>query len=115
MFVMAVTETFKTPVVVEMINEAGHKKPHSFKAIWRRPPQSEIDALFERTKHEEVPDQEIINTYLRGWEDVKDQSNNPVEFNADNLAALLEINPTRKCLARAFFDAIAGSGLPTKN
>lgn len=109
MFVIATSETYPTIVRVPLIDAKGNTKTHTFKAFWKRLPQDEIDRLNERLQKGDISDQQVIDEYMTGWDDVKDNGGQPVEFNETNLAALLLIHPTRSCLAKSFADSIYGA------
>lgn len=107
------TQTYLSTVRVEMPGDNGKKKTNEFNARFKRLSQSELDDLSKRLQEGEVNDAGVINEVMVGWDGVKDESGNDVEFNADNLAALLDVHPVRPTLVKAFFVSVYGAA--TKN
>jgi hypothetical protein len=109
MFKVAVSETYITPVAVDIVGDNNKSKTHVFKARFKRLKQSELESLSERLAAKELTDSALIDEVMVGWQDVADAEGNPLEFNPDNLEALLEIYPTRPTIVRTFFDSHNGA------
>lgn len=113
MFKIAVNPTYTASVKVDIPSDDGKTIQRMFKAKFKRLPQSELDALTDRLKEKEMDDDAVVRAVMVGWEGVADQDGNALEFNEENLAALLEVFPTRPSIVRTFFATINGS--KTKN
>ncbi|MBC7859196.1 MAG: hypothetical protein H7Z39_10555 [Burkholderiaceae bacterium] len=121
-----------TPVNVEMLDENGKKKTFIFKAKFRRLSREELDDLSERLEKsrkaalkkaqaeaegkelevdesDTLTDAKVIEETLIGWADVTDENGQKLEFNPDNLALLLNVNPVRPTLAKTFFATTYGA------
>jgi hypothetical protein len=46
---------------------------------------------------------------LVGWKDVQDENGTLLEFNEANLAAVLNVFPTRMTIVKTFFASISGA------
>lgn len=117
-------QKYKTPIVVQMRDESGQKKKVTFSAWFRRLTQTEMDDLNDRLiasrkaamegedadQSKKIKDAEIVHEVMVGWEGVKDENGMDVPFNAENLDKLMDVNPVRPTLAKAFFDTINDSG-----
>lgn len=101
--------TYMHPISVEMPGDNGKPKIQLFKAQFKRLTQSELESLTERLKDGALTDSAMIDEVMVGWDGVTDEKNVPVEFNEVNLAALLEIYPTRPTIVRSFFASIKGA------
>jgi len=93
----AFSETYKYPVKLATLNEAGEVVTTTFTAVFQRLTDDQIQALID----ERVSDKEIAARYLKGWEDVD------APFNDANLARLLNITGMKRAVAKAMFESFA--------
>jgi len=100
-FQLDVSDIYAWPVEVAIVNEKGGRKTMGFTALFKRMPQSEIDAVLERAGQNDITDQELVDDVMTGWKGVKDGKDD-VAFNAANLAAVCEIAPTRMRILEAW-------------
>ncbi len=102
-------QTFTTDVRVEMIAENGKTKTNVFKAKFRRVNQSDLDSIHERMREKTLTDAGVVREILVGWQDVKDENGQELEFNDDNLAALLNVFPVQPTLVNTFFNSLTNA------
>ena len=99
-FKIAKTPTFTALVTVETPNTKGGHDLSKFSAIFRRVDNSKLDEL-RGLKQREVQDRVLV-----GWEDFLDDDNQPVDFNADTLSALLDVPEALYGLTLAFWGSV---------
>jgi hypothetical protein len=74
--------------------------------------RSEFVAKFKRVSMDEVQElkkleqREVQQKVLVAWDELIDDDNNPVDFNEDNLAALLNIPQALTALAEGFWSSV---------
>lgn len=105
----SVSPSYLTDIRVDMLDDNGKIKTHVFKARFKRVTQQELDRIHERLQEKSLNDTELLNEVTVGFEDVKDDNGNPVEFNADNFADLINTFPVRPTMVNAFFATINNS------
>lgn len=113
MFKISGSDTYFTPVIVEVPDGTGKGIKHSFKVKFRRLTQTELVEVYRRIDvnqlaegEEKLMDAELLRDVMVGWEGVQDPNGNDVDFNEENMAALLEIFPVRPTIVTAYFDSI---------
>ena len=92
--------TFISRVTVETPNQKGGFDKSPFNAEFRRCGMDEIEEL------RKLPQKEVLEKVLVGWSDLIDDDNQPVDFNEDNLRALLNIPPALLALGAAFWESL---------
>lgn len=113
MFRIDSSSSYAWPVAVSHLTEDGKTKNADFTARFKRLPQSQVDDLRERAIAGTIPDRELAETVLVGWEGVQDETGNALPYSEENRAALLDVVPVRPSVIKAWFDSI--SGAPRKN
>lgn len=107
MFILnSASQAYLTEVRVDMLDANGKVKTHVFKARFKRVSQQELDRIHERLAAKELTDTELLNEVTVGFEDVKDENGNLVEFNADTFADLIDTFPVRPTMVNTFFNTI---------
>jgi hypothetical protein len=116
MFSIAVNEQYPTPVEVEIPTGNGKSTKHSFIVYFNRKSQAELDEIHRRLNalqlrdgEELLLDEDLMKEVLAGWEGVQGKDGTPLEFNDENMVALLNIYPVRPTLVTAFFGSIKTS------
>jgi len=109
MFKIAATPTYKCKVKVTFPGDNGSAVSNVFTAIFKRLSQSELDEMSAAVAAGTVKDSEVIAKVMVGWEDVADESGTPLEFNDQNLAALMDLHPVRPTTVKAYYDSISGA------
>lgn len=108
MFKIALTETYESPVLIEL---PGEKKKHEFTGIFNRFSQDELNTLRERIQSEELNDKQFCAEVLAGWKGVRDESGEELEFTNSNLDKVLNIYPVAASIVSAFYASISGAKL----
>jgi hypothetical protein len=86
-FKLVVRKKLRVPVKGTLKDELGKPVPFDFVLTCDRLTQSEIDDAI-KNKDESVKD--FIQRVTNDWDGVQDESGQPMPFNADSLAAVLE-------------------------
>ena len=108
MFKLSTSDSYKYPVVVEIVDESGRTTKHTFEAHFKRLPQSEIDRLLVASKDDGIRDEDVVDQVLIGWSGVVDEQGDAMPFNAENVRVVLDICPVRACVVRAWVDSLTG-------
>lgn len=103
-FKMAQKPTFKVKVTVPVPNDRGGVDKNTFVAVFKRTSTDELTELGERR----LNDADLVRDRIVDWELVDADSNQPIPFTAENLEALLQIQPTPKFTALAFYENAYG-------
>lgn len=111
--ISSINQTYRTVVAVDVPNGTGKSMTHKFTIVFARKSQDELDELYRRMTpdklvdgEQQLTDDELLDEVVKGWEDVLDDQDRPLEFTPSNFAALKNIYPTRPTLVQAFFDSI---------
>ncbi|MDF3024803.1 MAG: hypothetical protein K0R10_2164 [Alphaproteobacteria bacterium] len=92
--------TFVSRVTVETPNQKGGFDRSAFNVEFRRAGMDEIEEL------KKLPGKEVMEKVLVGWSELLDDDNQPVDFNDDNLRALLNIPPALLAMSAAFWESL---------
>ena len=92
--------TFTVQVDVYTPNDKCGHDHSKFKAIFLRTEVNELDEL------RKLPQQDLMRKKLSGWEEFLGDDNQPVEFNNDNLEALISVPEALHGLSIAFWNAV---------
>lgn len=110
MFKISVSPSYVAPVNVDILGDDGTVQNRVLMCRFKRLSQKEIDDLHEQCAKGLTSDAKVISEVLLGWtENPLDENGNPMEFNPENLAKVLDIYPTRPSVARKFFETIQGA------
>lgn len=96
--------TFTVKVTVPVPNEKGGHDKNTFSAIFKRTSTEELKALAEQR----MSDAELVRDRIVDWDLVDADTGQAVPFTAENLEALLQIQPTPKFTALAFYEHAYG-------
>jgi hypothetical protein len=99
-FKIALNPSYTVTVKVELPNDRDGFDKSEFKAKFKRCTVAELDDLREK------PMDEALKSVLVGYSNLLDEDNKEVEFNDDNLNALLAIPQARIALNEAFWLSI---------
>lgn len=110
--ISTVSQTYSTPVTVDVPDGKGGSVKNKFVVIFNRLPQEDLDELHRRLNRDKLQegealltDDEVLDQVVAGWEGVV-RNGAPLEFNPENFSSLKNIFPTRPTLVTAFFDSI---------
>jgi hypothetical protein len=97
------TPTFTAKVTVPVPNDKGGYDTNTFDAIFERPKDS------ERKELSDLKDRDLAVRMLKGWKMTDDETKADVPFSPETLAAALEIAPTPRSIAVAFWETLNGA------
>lgn len=115
-FILEQSPTFKWPIVIREVQDGGRIRTHQFDAIYRRLPQSRMEAVqlqYQAMKAavsrneplDEIPTRAIADEILEGWEGITNPDGSPVEVTPDTRRQLLEVASVADALVVTFFEA----------
>lgn len=115
-FVLEQSPTFRWPITIREVQDGGRVRTHQFDAIYRRLPQSRMEAVqlqYQAMKAaasrdqpiEEIPTRAIADEILEGWEGITNPDGSPVEVSPQTKAQLLEVATVADALVTTFFEA----------
>lgn len=78
--------------------EGGGTYNVPFKARYRVPSADECRGFGEALKNDMMTDDDLVQKLLIGWESVKDEKDEPIEFNEENVHAAMQFIPYRIAL-----------------
>lgn len=99
-FVLAQKPSYRTKVEVDLPNELGTYDSSSFMARFKNVSQDELERLRDKSQLE------VLKEVLIGWDDMLDESKNPVPYDEVNRTALLAIPQARIATFFAFWGSI---------
>lgn len=102
----------KWPVVVNVPQDGGSYKKHTFDAKFQIFGQAKIDEILQKFRND---DHDMIVEILAGWENVQDSDGNNLEYSDANKTALIDIPYVRTAIVKAYFECVGGAGAKTKN
>jgi hypothetical protein len=97
--------TFRVKVTVPVPNEKGGHDNNTFTAVFKRTTTAELEAMRE---HSGLTDAELVRDRLTDWELTDAETNEAVPFNRETLEAVLQIQPSPKYIAKAFWENVLG-------
>lgn len=115
-FILEQSPTFRWPITIREVQDGGRVRTHQFDAIYRRLPQSRMEAVqlqYQAMKAaasrdqpiEEIPTRAIADEILEGWEGITNPDGSPVEVSPQTKAQLLEVATVADALVTTFFEA----------
>ena len=115
-FVLEQTPTFRWPITIREVQDGGRVRTHQFEAIYRRLPQSRMEAVqlqYQAIKAaasrneviDDIPTRAIADEILAGWEGITNPDGSAVEVTPEAKAQLLEVATVADVLVTTFFEA----------
>lgn len=115
-FILEQSPTFKWPIVIREVQDGGRVRTHQFDAIYRRLPQSRMEAVQLQyqamkaavTRNEpldEIPTRAIADEILEGWEGITEPDGTAVPVTAETRRQLLEVATVADVLVTTYFEA----------
>jgi Phage tail assembly chaperone len=108
MFTIKQTDSYEWTVKVEMPMSGDRRKTETFKAEFKRLPQSRIEELQKLITSEQLPYKDFIREILVGWKDV-DDGGNPLEFSQAALDQLCDVQLVAVAIVNSFFGSLNGA------
>lgn len=96
-FIVALSPTYKQPVKFTVPDENGDPQEHDFIAVFKR---CTVD---EATEYDNGTAVNLARNVLVGWDGVYANKDEPLAFNAENVARVLCIPQAAAGVARAFW------------
>lgn len=96
------TPTFPADVTVPVPNDKGGHDKNTFVAIFKRTTTDELRALQEQ----QLSDMDLVLDRMVDWELEDADSKESVPFSHEALKAVLQIQPSPKFIARAFYEKV---------
>lgn len=103
-FKIAQLPTFKVKVTVPVPNNRGGVDKNTFLAVFKRTSTDELAELRERNFN----DADLVRDRIVDWELIDADTNEAIPFTSENLEAVLQIQPTPKFTALAFYENAYG-------
>lgn len=115
-FILEQSPTFRWPIVIREVQDGGRVRTHQFDAIYRRLPQSRMEAVqlqYQAMKAavsrneplDEIPTRGIAEEILEGWEGITDPDGGPVPVTPETRRQLLEVALVADVLVTTYFEA----------
>ena len=102
-FVLKKVSSYKWPGSVEVPVDGGKFKKETFTAIFKKMSRSAFNDLIE------AGDDALIDQIVEGWEGVKDEDGDEVEYNDENKVALFDDPYVLRAVITAYTDSVTGS------
>jgi len=102
-FVLKKVSSYKWPVTVEVPVDGGKFKKETFTAVFKRMSRSAFNDLVE------AGDDALVDQIIEGWEGVKDEDGDEVEYNDENKVMLFDDPHVLRGVITAFTESITGS------
>ncbi len=105
-FVLDLSPTYRYPVVVRFLDEAGKRVERTFHAHFRRLKRSEVRELLARAEKGEVEDRELLARILADWEGIEDAAGKPIPCTPETIAEIAEIPEVAAAIAAAWAESL---------
>lgn len=115
MFKLATKPTYKRIISVNVPLDMGKSEKQTFNMEFRRLSVTETKELVEEAQSAGVSDEDMIKRYAVGWDGIKDEDGNDLDFTAKNLEELMDIPYVRKAIMQAFVEDVFGKESVRKN
>lgn len=102
-FVLTTNRTVKWPVTVKVPRDGGSTADQKFTAVFEILDKDQIDGLCP-----EKIDEALLARAFVGWDGIKDEAGNAVEFSEDTKAAVIKIPFVCLALLQAYGEAANG-------
>jgi hypothetical protein len=110
MLKLGASDRFWYPVRVEILDDDGVRRPHEFRALFRRYGRSDFERLMEKVRASEITDDALARDVLLGWHGVQDESGADITFSQEARERLLDLWPVLPAIIQAFIEAHSPEG-----
>jgi hypothetical protein len=110
MLKLGASDRFWYPVRVEILDDDGVRRPHEFRALFRRHGRSGFERLMEKVRASEITDDALARDVLLGWQGVQDESGADIAFSPEARERLLDLWPVLPAIIQAFIEAHSPEG-----
>lgn len=109
MFVLKQGDSYEWTVSVQFPVSGDKHKTDTFKAEFKRLPQSRIKEIYQSIQDDKMGDKDLVKEILVGWKEVTDDKGNDIPFSEASLEKLLDIQLVAASISKAFLESITGS------
>ena len=102
-FVLKKVASYKWPVSVDVPVDGGKFKKETFTAVFKKISRSGFNELVESG------DDALIDEIIEGWEGIKDEDGNELEFSDEAKSVLFDDPYVLRAVITAYTDSITGS------
>lgn len=102
-FVLKKASSYKWPVTVDVPVDGGKFKKETFTAIFKKMSRSAFNDLVDQG------DDALVGEIIEGWEGIKDEDGDEVEYNEDNKVALFDDPYVLRAVITAYTDSLTGA------
>lgn len=101
-FIRSKAKSCRWPVTVQEPVDGGGWKDQGFTAVFKRLGRSDFNALLE------LGDEAVIQEILEGWDDLKDETGEPIPFTPSELANLSDDTYWSRGVIKSYFEFLNG-------
>lgn len=115
-FKLQQSATYMWPVKIVLPMDGGKRLTQTFDACFRRLPQTRIDEIVRQARlqergrldpDEELHDMDAAREIMVGWDEVKDDDDEPIPFSEGAFKQLLEIPTVAGQIVKTWFASLA--------
>lgn len=110
MLKLAASDRFWYPVRVDIIDADGVRRPHEFRALFRRYGRADFERLMRLVREGEITDDALARDILLDWQGVQDESGIEIPFSVEARERLIDLWPVLPALITAFVEAHTPEG-----
>ena len=103
-------DKIKIKVHINVPGDMGRSEKADFNVTYKKLPTSESKLLLNQVQNDEITDEEILVQNVLDIEGIKDENGGPVDFDAELVNALCEIEYVRRPLIEGFMTVQFGRG-----
>ena len=105
-FKLKLSDTYTTPVVVDIPISGGRFDRVTFDAEFRRVGREELNDIYEEMRQPGKSDLDLLSKVLVGWKGVQDEDGEELPFSEESKAAVFDVPQVVPALVRTFYGSI---------
>lgn len=102
-FVLKKVSSYKWPVSVDVPVDGGKFKKETFTAVFKKMSRSAFNDLVEQG------DDALINEIIEGWEGIKDEDGDAIEYSKEVCSELFDDPYVLRAVISAYTDSLLGA------
>jgi hypothetical protein len=102
-FVLKKVSSYKWPVAVDVPVDGGKFKKETFTAVFKKMSRSAFNDLIEQG------DDALIGEIVEGWDGIKDEDGDPIEFSEEAKAQLFDDPYVLRAVINAYTESLLGA------
>ena len=106
-FKLKLSDTYTTPVVVDIPASGGKFDRVTFDAEFRRVGREELNNIYEEMREPGKTDLDLLHKVLVGWKGVQDEDGEELPFSEDAKDAVFDIPQVVPALVKTFYASIS--------